>query len=141
MIDIGFKISDLHTPYCSLLTDYAPHILFAGCRGVRVSGGDLCRRQKHRPSRQARPSPTARCASLWRADDIRPYDALHILENGALRASPPTSLSCLQAENSSYFLSKRKNGGIFLERRIFSLKCKKGNFCEKFVKKPKKSEG
>ena len=23
--------------------------------GVRVAGGDLCRRQKHRPSRQARP--------------------------------------------------------------------------------------
>ena len=25
-----------------------------GIWGVRVSGGDLCRRQKHRPSRQAR---------------------------------------------------------------------------------------
>ena len=25
------------------------------CEGVRVSGGHLCRRQKHRPSRQARP--------------------------------------------------------------------------------------
>ena len=29
------------------------------CRGVRVSGGHLCRRQKHRPSRQVRPSPSA----------------------------------------------------------------------------------
>ena len=26
----------------------------AGCMGVRLSGGHLCRRQKHRPSRQAR---------------------------------------------------------------------------------------
>ncbi len=32
-------------------------------------------------------SPTALCASLWRADDIRPYDALHILDNGALRGA------------------------------------------------------
>ena len=29
------------------------------CRGVRVFGGDLCHRQKCRPSRQARPSPSA----------------------------------------------------------------------------------
>ena len=30
-----------------------------GIRGMRVSGGHLCRRRKHRPSRQARPASSS----------------------------------------------------------------------------------
>ncbi len=40
----------------------APHILENGAQRVRVSGGDLCRRQKHRSSRQAR--PPLRCSAF-----------------------------------------------------------------------------
>ena len=39
---------------------------------VRVSGGDLCRRQKHRPSRQARPQ----CAVLPDDIDKAPFSAM-----------------------------------------------------------------
>ena len=40
----------------------SPKISNAGTKwpGVRVSGGDLCRRQKHRPRRQPRPVPLSR---------------------------------------------------------------------------------